>query len=503
MPRHRSRPNAAQQASRQLIQRTAEVTAETPRSRRIDLQVQPGVYRLGTPLASRGKWYDSNLVRWTDGVMRAVGGWSRAVFHQLLNGEPCRGEHAFSGREGLPYVFFGYASGFRVYREDSPGILSNPVGGLTQGNSAQWHVDNFGGDLVYVYSGRRIGYSQTSDDISANITLDSRSLSQAPTNSRGVVVTPERFIVSLGTDGDPHRIAWCSQGEPDVWNPLEDNTAGDLDLPSDGAIVAGLRANGETLIWTESDLIALRYIGPPFVYGATKVGRGGLISHRAYGNTGSTVYWMGDNSFWSYDGFTRRLPCPVADYVFGRLNPARSHLVWTTVNDEFSEVTWHYPSGNGECNSYVTYNYEYGIWYYGSLDRSGGISSPLFASPILVSGTGKLYFHEVGSNMTDDEDGAVAQVPRAETGIIDIESGKHRMYIDEIHPDDVTSNGISYSIEAYDNPTSIPTNNGPYVGNDQIDVRIDARHIRFLVEQNTPNWRYGVPRLEVRSAGEY
>ena len=495
--------NRAQVASVSLVKSLAQLTSDDIESKRVDLHVEPGVWRLGTPLSARGRWYDSSLIRWTDGVMRAVGGWERAGTSRIH--VPCRGEHVWSGPERVPHVFFGGTTNWSVYREDASGDLENNVVNIPSVSSGNWHVDNFGTRLIIVHESGQLIIATPA----AGLSLGYSTLHDAPATSLSVVVTPERFVVSLGADGDPHKIAWSSQGEPTVWAPTESNTAGDLDLPSDGSVVTGLRTNGETLIWTESDLIALRYIGPPFIYGATKVGRGGIIGSRAKVDTGSSVYWMGDSSFWVYDGFTKRLPCPVADYVFDRLNSASGNLVWATSNDEFSEVTWFYPSGDGECDSYVTFNYEYGIWYYGDLARTGGVTSPILTRPVYVDAGGLIYSHETGSAYDDfvrilsQESVSGTSVPFASTGIIDIDSGKNRMYIDEIHPDDVTSDGLTYTLEAYDSPNGDATIHGPYDASAQIDTRIDARHIRFLVEQNAPGWRFGIPRLEARPSGEY
>ena len=43
----------------------------------IPLSIPPGVYRSGTELQSAGRWYDANLVRWTEGSMEPVGGWEK------------------------------------------------------------------------------------------------------------------------------------------------------------------------------------------------------------------------------------------------------------------------------------------------------------------------------------------------------------------------------------------------------------------------------------------
>jgi hypothetical protein len=40
------------------------------------LQIPPGIFRNATQYQTSGRWYDCNLVRWVDGVVRPVGGWT-------------------------------------------------------------------------------------------------------------------------------------------------------------------------------------------------------------------------------------------------------------------------------------------------------------------------------------------------------------------------------------------------------------------------------------------
>ena len=42
----------------------------------IPLQLPPGVHRNGTDFESSNRWRDASLVRWHDGSMRPVGGWT-------------------------------------------------------------------------------------------------------------------------------------------------------------------------------------------------------------------------------------------------------------------------------------------------------------------------------------------------------------------------------------------------------------------------------------------
>lgn len=472
-------------------------------SERIDLDVPPGFVRTGTPLSARKRWYSGSLVRWRDGVMQAVGGWEAATLSgggALSLGGRVRSELAWAGRDGNPFLALSTPTTIRVYRGED---LRQAYSGGT--SFAATSMDNFGGDLVYDVSAPNSGinYLDTTGVESGNgftLTNAVRSLGGSPVNNAGVVVTPERFVVALGADGDPSLVRWCSQGDPDVWDPLDTNTAGDLNVPSNGGILAGRRGKGETLIWTETDLLAMRYTtasigGVPLIYAITNVGVGGAISHRSMVVSGSRAFWMGHRNFWQYNGYTSRLPCAVSDYVFQRLNYAEADKVWVMKLDDFSEVTWFYPSGNNtECDGYVTFNYENGTWYFGDLGRAGGVGADLFPYPLLGdSANNTLWIHEKGSSHQGAQ-------PFAETGILDIAKGKRLMFVDEIYPDDVTT-GAMFSLLASDSPDGAETEHGAYNAAAQINVRIEARHLRFRVELSA-DARYGLPRLDARQAGE-
>ena len=482
-----------------------------PMSQRINLNVAPGVYRFGTPLASRGRWYDSNLVRWSDGVMGAIGGWQAVTPRsftgsgsdgQLDIGPACNGSHAWSARDGSYRIALGAGTSLKLIYGNTMDDLVISGGNINVPNygprsRATMSMDNFGGDLVVVGWDGVLNYINTADAVQTATPVSSLSgATGVPANNTAVVVTPERFIVALGAGGDNNKVHWCSQADPADWDIASiTNTAGDLDLPTQGNIMDGHRFRGETLIWTDTDLISLRY-HPRFVYGATVVGRGGAVSRRSMIVSGSSAYWMGRNNFWVYTGNVNRLPCPVADHVFDDLNRDYQHRVWAEKRDWHSEITWHYPGGSSVyCDKYVTYNYDQNIWYFGSMGRSGGVDAGVLDYPLLVDNDGRLWWHERG-----DDHGSLT--PSAETGIIDIEDGKRLMFIDEIHPDDATTEGLSYTLEGYDEPDGTATTHGPYEADGKQDVRVTARHVRLKVEQHASGWRYGIPRIEARPAGE-
>jgi len=235
-----------------------------------------------------------------------------------------------------------------------------------------YSMDNYGEDFVFVAnSDGKLQYCDV--DGNAGDPAVAAPLTNAPTGLVGVVVTPENFVVALGAGGDPRYIRWADQDDNTDWTASPTNQAGDLRLPGRGSILAARRSQAETLVWTETDLYSLRYIGGTFIYSAVPVGAVGAISRRSMGVVGSVAFWMSGRGFYIYNGFTESIDSPLADYVFSDLNENQASKIWCEIRQEFGEVTWHYPSGSSrECDKSVTYNYEEGFWYNNTVARTAG-----------------------------------------------------------------------------------------------------------------------------------
>lgn len=78
----------------------------------IPLKLPPGVYRNGTQYQSAGRWYDANLVRWSEGTLRPIGGWAKRQYFSSgyqdiqLAGAP-RGSHAWRANNQKTWLAAG------------------------------------------------------------------------------------------------------------------------------------------------------------------------------------------------------------------------------------------------------------------------------------------------------------------------------------------------------------------------------------------------------------
>ena len=487
----------------------------------LPIEIQPGMVGAASRLGAEGRWYDGSLVRWKDGVLQPIGGWRRQSTATLT--EPCRGEHAWIENDNnIPYAAFGSVDKLHVYSggdvtDVTPSDLSTgrrhtsfaggayglssygrrPYGTGDE-TSAQivnecrtWQLDNYGEDLVScALDDGRIFYM----DLSAGVTAPS-VLTNAPTDCSGVVVTPERIIVALGAGGDPRLLAWSDTRDITDWTPSLEDNSGDFRLETPGDIYGGAKIRGGTMIFTSADAHMMIPVRDNRVYDIRPLGASGAISRRAWGVAEDTVYWMGPRTFYMFRGTIRRMPSVLTERVFQNMNLEQRHKVWCSTRTDFGEITWFYPSRSSlECDSYVTYNYsEGGVWYTGSLNRTGGIDNNITAAPLMIDDLGRLYQHEIG----DEYDGGI---PFAESGFNQLEEGGRNMMIRGVYPDLSDTGGANLTLVT-EGTLRKPQDRsyGPFAlsGSGRLNVRFEARRVAFRIEQTSAGWRFGVPKLEI------
>jgi len=278
--------------------------------------------------------------------------------------------------------------------------------------------------------------------------------------------------------------------------PSSTNSAGSFDVATDGVLVSGKSAKGETLIWTTSDLWAARYIGEPFYYQFDRQGRScGIISDKAAVILDSGAYWMGPGKkFFHYDQYVKPLECDVADYIAGSFNEALAGRIWVLANPQFGEITWFYPSSDATTanptDRYVTFNYEEGHWSYGTMSRSIGVSSQpgLTTTPVLIGPDGKIYDHESGN--------AGRTGVFLESGPMKIGQGDQLVRVQRVVPDDKTLGDVNFTLFGSMFPDAAEASQGPLTLADPTSVRMTARQYRIrLDEVAATSWRVGVVQL--------
>ena len=322
-------------------------------------------------------------------------------------------------------------------------------------------------------------------------------------------------------DFDPLLIRWADQDTPGQWEPQVTNTAGFLRVSRGSRIVRALPTRQEILVWTDTHLFTLQFLGTTDVFGLQEYADNiSIISSRACASAASITYWMGQDKFYAYTGRVETLPCTLRNHVFQNLNHDQIDQIICGTNEAWNEVWWFYPSAESSWNdSYVVYNHLEKLWYYGSLARTAWLDTPLRFYPQASNSDtlavdGYLYNHEYGL----DDDG-VAMESYIQSSDFDLGDGEQFMLSRRMIPDvsfsgstaaspEVTFEvrprnfpGSAFGTDPADQQRVIQTAVGQYTA--QVFVRARARQMAMKVysENLGVQWQLGAPRLDVRSDG--
>jgi len=315
-----------------------------------------------------------------------------------------------------------------------------------------WSHDNFGEDLIINPRFGGVFYWDESNGLTTRAVAlsDLSGANLAPTLALQVMVSDiDRHVICFGADPlntggtartgaiDPMFIAWSDQENAAVWQPLATNTAGSFRLSAGSSIVGATRAKQEILVWTDTSLYSMTFVGQPFTFSLNLVNEGvGLVSPNAMINSPKGIFWMDKKGFYAYNGAVQEIPCTVQDYVFSNINEIQSYQIFGFVNKAFDEVGWFYCSaGATVIDKYVVFNYEENVWTIGTLSRTAWIDEGIFDNPKAVSSSsdlGYVYNHELGN----DNDGSPMTNVFIESSDFDIDpGGEDFQFISRIIPD--------------------------------------------------------------------
>jgi hypothetical protein len=487
----------------------------------IPLQLPPGQYRNGTDFEASNRWRDASLVRWLDGSLRPVGGWTSRKTSAFAAAP--RAMLTWLDNSSDSYLAGGTYNKL-YYVNPSQTVYDITPSGLTAGNLNGALNVGFGGGF---YGYTNYGRAPTSSGIYAEATtwsLDTwgeylmacsskdgkiyewqlntgvvaQVVANAPVNNKALVVTEERFVFALGAGGNPRKIAWCDQENNTSWTPAATNQAGDFELQTVGQIMCGLRMRGRTLILTDNDAHVAQYSGAPFVYGFERVGTAcGVASRRGAVAIDEGAFWMGQNGFFTFDGsVASEIPCEVSDYVFGDMNPSQITKVYAVHNSQHGEIWWFYPSATStENDRYVALDYKEGYWTTGELDRTAGVDQGVFKNPIWADASGNLYNQETGYTHGTTK-------PYAESGSISLGNGDSIMKVTQLIPDEKTQGQVEVTFKTRFHPNDTETSHGAFTLGNPTDVRFQGRQVRIKVQgTGNENWRSGVMRIEANAGG--
>lgn len=183
---------------------------------------------------------------------------------------------------------------------------------------------------------------------------------------------------------DPMLVRWSDQDNPFDWVPDVANQSGEQHLANGSYLVAAQNSRQEILVWSDVALFSMQYLGPPYVWGFNLIGDNtSIASANAAIAVNTITYWMGVDKFYNYNGRLETLACTLWKFVYDNINRSQLSQVVCGSNEGFSEIWWHYPSRSSNVNdSYIIYNYLEQTWYYGTMNRSAWLDSPLRSNPM-------------------------------------------------------------------------------------------------------------------------
>jgi hypothetical protein len=390
----------------------------------------------------------------------------------------------------------------------------------------QWSLDNFGENLIAtVLNGGAFEWKP-----SLGVSTRATAITNAPTKSRlGLVSTPDRHLVFMGTQKtiggtnpqDDLLIRFSNQEDINTYQPTAENTAGSLRIADGSRIVAAERSRGQILIWTDTSLHAMQFIGPPFTFGLRQLGQncGAIGSHAAVDINGIS-YWMSQDSFFLFDGSVKKLPCTVEQFIFNNINITGSENAFAGHNGEFNEIMWFYPrTGSDQINAIVAYNYLEQTWWTGTLARTTWIDREVFDNPVaseyfetttannevilgLTDGATQMFSHEVGN----DADGA-AITAFVKSGVVQIAQGDDFAFVSKLIPDIEDQLGTlnaKLEFKNYPNNSTAVTKTTSFNDTtDFVSLRGRGREFTVNVVSNTTGtaWRLGTQRFDIQPDG--
>ena len=338
---------------------------------------------------------------------------------------------------------------------------------------------------------------------------------------------------------DPLLIRWANVDpdigpQPEEWKPEITNSAGFIRVKGGSFIVTGFNTRQETLIFTNTALNSLQFLGTSEVFSVQQISDNiNIASSNVVAEANNVVLWMGHDKFYFYDGRVNTLPCSIRQYIFTDINIEQSSLFFAGTNREFSEVIWFYCSAaSASIDRYVIYNYQEQLWYYGTLNRTAWFDSQVVTSPLAASG-GYIYEHEVGND--DGQPTGQAPLPISafiQSSDMTIEDGENFILTKRVIPDvnftnSLTTNPVTGATLVPEVEMTVGVRNFPGAANNtdnvagntltrdvittasineytnQVFVRARGRQMNFKIASNMVGvrWQIGAVRVDFRPDG--
>lgn len=412
-----------------------------------------------------------------------------------------------------------------------------------------WSNDNYGQNLLIAPRTGAIYYWLASSGVGTRAqpldtlaTAAGRDGTFVPNNVYQVISAPiQQFVICMGsnpyqvatpnTTFNPLLVRWSDQADEYQWVPALTNQSGEFALSNGSEIIGARTTRQEILIWTDTALYSMQYLGAPYVWGfQILMDNLSIMSPNAMVTVNNVTYWMGRDKFYMYSGRVETLPCTVRQYVFQDINIDQNYQVFAASNEGYNEVWWFYVSndtvGNTVIDKYVIFNYLDQVWYFGSMSRTAWLDTSLQLYPLAADYNNRLLFHENGVN----DNSTTATLPITayiQSSDFDIGDGHNFGFVWRILPDlnfngsNVSSPSVTMTVKprvnsgtaygAADSPkvqsSNVYSNTQNFYNiqefTGQVYTRIRGRQMSFRIDSDTVGvaWQLGAPRIDIRPDG--
>jgi hypothetical protein len=361
-----------------------------------------------------------------------------------------------------------------------------------------------------------------------------------PTETYQVIASAiQEFVIAFGanpyspnnaaTEFNPMLVRWSDQANAYQWVPETTNQSGEFMLTNGSFIMAARATRQEILVWTDSCLYSMQYLGAPYVWGfQVLMDNISIMSPNCAITVNNVTYWMGKDRFYMYSGRVEVLPCSLRQYIFDDINDDQAYQVFAGGNEAFNEVWWFYvsnSSGGTEVDKYVVYNYLDRVWYYGTMGRTAWYQTGVVQYPVTADYNNRLLYQENGC---DDNSTTTTQpiYSYVQSSDFDIGDGHNFGFVWRILPD-VNFNGSTVNQPSVMMTVKPRENSGTAYGQadkpqvqssqnyatvpeytiqqftGQVYTRLRGRQMAFRIESSDVGvaWQLGSPRIDIRPDG--
>jgi len=393
---------------------------------------------------------------------------------------------------------------------------------------------------AYVTGSTSVPISSTTTLASSGNYSYSYAGSFAPVSTYQVITSAmQEFVIAFGSNSyspatpgtsfNPMLVRWSDQANPYQWIPQVTNQSGEYPLTNGSYIMCARSTRQEVLVWTDSCLYSMQYLGAPYVWGfQVLMDNITIMSPESAITINNVTYWMGRDRFYMYSGRVEVLPCALRQYIYDDINQDQAYQVFAGSVEGFNEVWWFYvskSSGGTSIDKYVVYNYLDRVWYYGTMARTAWLQTGTQPYPIAADYNGRLLYHENGT----DDVSTTSPLPidsYCQSSDFDIGDGHNFGFVWRILPD-VNFNGSNVNnpyvtmtvkprqnsgtaygaadiptVQSSQNYTTIPQYTIQQFSG-QVYTRLRGRQMSFRIESNSLGvaWQLGSPRIDVRPDG--